>query len=92
MTIHITDIQDVTPVDDLPTQLAAIEYRFVMGQAKILFDFRVGVAADIFGHGSKEHCATIDWARALYARTQTDAAADRDRRAHDIRAAIARAA
>jgi len=90
MTIHITDIQDVTPEPDLLTRMADTEYKFAMGQAQILFDFTCGVAVDLFGHGSKEHCAAIDRAREQFAWTQAAAATARDARIAELRAAIQR--
>lgn len=69
--------------------MAQQEYSFATNQAKALFDFTVGMAADIYGHGSKQHCEAIDAARAKYTRDMDIAYHARTLRVAQLRAAIA---
>lgn len=84
--------QAIHPMDDAYLNIMADqEHAFAVNQAKAMFDFTVGMAADIHGHGSREHCGAIDAARAKFHREVDIANHARTLRVAQLRAAIANA-
>lgn len=100
--INITSIEELRPVS-LPSEriayaddgflvaMADSEFNFLIQQARAMFDFTCGMAVDLYGHGSKQHCAAIDRARTEFNRARSAAVIARNCRVDELRAAIRRA-